>query len=77
MYALKARDKLHKMEKEREKEIAKGAESRSREVDRHHRGDKKQPATSKREAKVSLIRGVCVSKLNYDDVKLNILVLLV
>ena len=56
MYALKARDKLHKMEKERDKEMAKGGESRAREVNRHHRGERKQPATSKREAKVC----VCV-----------------
>ena len=53
MYALKARDKLHKREKEYDKETARGAESRARKVDRHHRDDKKQPATSKREAKVS------------------------
>ena len=52
MYALKARDKLHKREKDLDKEMARGAESRAREVDRHHRGDKKKPATSKREAKV-------------------------
>ena len=32
MYALKARDKLHKREKEYDKEKAKGAESRAREV---------------------------------------------
>ena len=56
MYALKARDKLHKLEKEHDKDKAKGAESRAREVDRHHRGEKKQPATSKRDAKV----GQCV-----------------
>lgn len=52
MYALKARDKLHKREKELDKDMARGAESRAREVDRHHRGDKKKPATSRREAKV-------------------------
>ena len=52
MYALKARDKLHKREKDLDKEMARGAESRAREVDRHHRGDKKKPATSKRDAKV-------------------------
>ena len=60
MYALKARDKLHKKEKELDKEIAKGAGSRAREVDRHHRGDRKQPATSKREAKVCLCVCTCV-----------------
>lgn len=53
MYALKARDRLHKREKEFDKEMAKGAESRAREVDRHHRGERRQPATTKREAKVS------------------------
>ena len=55
MYALKARDKLHKREKDLDKEMARGAESRAREVDSHHRGDKKKPATSKRDAKVCLI----------------------
>ena len=32
--------------------MARGAESRARDIERHHRGDKKKPATSKREAKV-------------------------
>lgn len=54
MYALKARDKLHKMEKERDKEKTKGSESKAKEADKRHRGEKKQPATSKREAKVCL-----------------------
>ena len=61
MYALKARDKLHKREKVEYKERKRGDQGRAREVDAYHRGetshdsrvaDRRQPATTKREAKV-------------------------
>ena len=64
MYALKARDKLHKREKEERKEREKAALRRSRELDAYHRGEaghdpevtaagRRQPATTRREAKVT------------------------
>ena len=61
MYALKARDKLHKREKEVVKEREKEALRRAREVDSYHRGetsydpqvaDRPQLSTSQRDAKV-------------------------
>ena len=69
MYALKARDKLHKREKEEYKERKRGDQGRAREVDAYHRGetshdsrlaDRRQPATTKREAKVFATVCVCV-----------------
>ena len=55
MYALKARDKLHKLEKEREKERKKEAQQRTRQQEAHHRGEvagPTRPSATKREATV-------------------------
>ena len=69
MYALKARDKLHKREKEERKEREREVARRSRDLDAYHRGEvghdpevtaagRRQPATTRREAKVRCMYAV-------------------
>ena len=54
MYALKARNKLHKREKEGLKEKERESQQRTRDSDAHHHHEpaRRTPSTAKREAKV-------------------------